>query len=93
MLREFHLDTEPDTKDFLYISSLHFGIVQLSPLRRLYEDILFTLHGIFSFEYCGASLLWTKPLSILLAKILTAVKERHQMYCATEYARSGVNQM
>jgi hypothetical protein len=26
-------------------------------------------------------------------KILTAVKERLQMYCATVYARSGVNQM
>jgi hypothetical protein len=31
----------------------------------------------------------TKPLSILLTKILTAVKERYQMYCATAYARSG----
>jgi hypothetical protein len=35
----------------------------------------------------------TKPLSILLTKILTAVKERLQMYCATVCARSGVNQM
>ena len=35
----------------------------------------------------------TKPLSILLTKILTAVKERLHMYCATVYARSGVNQM
>jgi hypothetical protein len=32
-------------------------------------------------------------LSILLTKILTAVKERLHMYCATVYARSGVNQM
>jgi hypothetical protein len=31
-------------------------------------------------------------LSILLTKILTAVKERLQMYCATVSARSGVNQ-
>ena len=35
----------------------------------------------------------TKLLSVLLTKILTAVKERLQMYCATVYARSGVNQM
>jgi tRNA(His) 5'-end guanylyltransferase len=34
-----------------------------------------------------------KPLSKLLTKILTSVKERVQMYCATVYARSGVNQM
>jgi hypothetical protein len=35
----------------------------------------------------------SKSLSILLTKILTAVKERLQMYCVTVYARSGVNQM
>jgi hypothetical protein len=35
----------------------------------------------------------TKPLSILLTKILTAVKERLHMYCATVYAKSRVNQM
>jgi hypothetical protein len=34
----------------------------------------------------------TKPLSIFLIKMLTAVKERLRMYCATVYA-SGVNQM
>jgi hypothetical protein len=28
----------------------------------------------------------TKPLSILLKKMLTAVKERLQIYCATVYA-------
>jgi hypothetical protein len=35
----------------------------------------------------------TKPLSILLTKILTVVKEGLHMHCATVYARSGVNQM
>jgi hypothetical protein len=35
----------------------------------------------------------TKLLSVLLTNILTAVKERLQIYCATVYARSGVNQM
>jgi hypothetical protein len=35
----------------------------------------------------------TKPLSILLTKMLTAVKERLHMNCATEYARNGVNQI
>jgi hypothetical protein len=35
----------------------------------------------------------TKLLSVLLTNILTVVKERLQIYCATVYARSGVNQM
>ena len=35
----------------------------------------------------------TKPLSQILTRILTAVKERFQKYCDTAYARSGVNQM
>ena len=41
----------------------------------------------------GSSKCSTKPLSLILTKILTAVKEKLQMYCATTYARSGVNQM
>jgi hypothetical protein len=35
----------------------------------------------------------TKPISLLLANILTAVIEKLQTYCATTYARSGLNQM
>jgi hypothetical protein len=35
----------------------------------------------------------TKPLSVLVTKILTAVKEKLQMYCANVFARTGVNQM
>ena len=34
-----------------------------------------------------------KPLSQILTRILTAVKEGIQKYCDTAYARSGVNQM
>jgi hypothetical protein len=41
----------------------------------------------------GSNNFTTKPQSMLLTKILTAVKERLQVYCATVYARSGVNQM
>jgi hypothetical protein len=43
----------------------------------------------------GSSKCSTKPLSLLLMKILTAVKEKLQTYCATTYTctRSGVNQM
>ena len=35
----------------------------------------------------------TEPLSQILTRILTAVKEGLQKYCDTAYARSGVNQM
>ena len=35
----------------------------------------------------------TKPLSQILTRILTAVKEGLQKYCDTAYARSDVNQM
>ena len=35
----------------------------------------------------------TKPLSLLLTKLLTAIKESLHRYCSTAYSRSGVNQM
>ena len=34
-----------------------------------------------------------KPLSILLTKLLTHIKQRLQKYCETSYKRSRVNQM
>jgi hypothetical protein len=40
----------------------------------------------------GSSKCSTKSLSLLLTKILSAVKEKLRTYCATKYARSGVNQ-
>jgi hypothetical protein len=41
----------------------------------------------------GSNKCSTKPLSLLLTNILTAEKEKLQTYCATIYARSGINQM
>ena len=41
----------------------------------------------------GSSRCSTKPLSILLTKILTHIKQGLQKYCQTAYSRSGVNQM
>jgi hypothetical protein len=35
----------------------------------------------------------TKPLSLLLTKQLTAIKESRQRYCSAAYSRNGVNQM
>ena len=41
----------------------------------------------------GSSKCSTKPLSILLTKLLTHIKQGLQKYCETSYSRSGVNQM
>ena len=41
----------------------------------------------------GSSKCSTKPLSILLTKLLTHIKQGLQEYCETSYSRSGVNQM
>ena len=41
----------------------------------------------------GSSKCSTKPLSILLTKLLTRNKQGLQKYCETAYPRSGVNQM
>ena len=41
----------------------------------------------------GSSKCSTKPLSILLTKLLTHIKQGLQMYCETAYSRSGINQM
>ena len=41
----------------------------------------------------GSSKCSTKPLSILLTKLLTHIKQGLQKYCKTFYSRSGVNQM
>jgi hypothetical protein len=41
----------------------------------------------------GSSKCSTKPLSLLLTKLLTAVKESLQRYCSTAYSKRGVNQM
>jgi hypothetical protein len=41
----------------------------------------------------GSSKCSTKPLSLLLTKLLTAIKESLQKYCSAACSRSGVNQM
>ena len=40
----------------------------------------------------GSSKCSTKSISQILTRLLTAVKEGHQMYCNTAYTRCGVNQ-
>ena len=41
----------------------------------------------------GSSTYSTKPLSILLTKLLTHIKQGLQKYCETAYSRSGINKM
>ena len=41
----------------------------------------------------GSSKCSTKPLSILLTKLLTHIKQGLQKYCETAYSRSGINQL
>ena len=41
----------------------------------------------------GSSKCSTKPLSILLTKLLTHIKQGLQKYCKTDYSRSEINQM
>ena len=41
----------------------------------------------------GSSKCSTKPLSVLLTKLLSTIKDGLQSYCSTAYSRSGVNQM
>ena len=41
----------------------------------------------------GSSKCSTKPLSSLLTKLLTHIKQCLQKYCETAYSRSGINQM
>ena len=44
-------------------------------------------------SFAGSARCSTKPLSILLTKLLTHIKQGLQKYCETAYSRSGVNQM
>ena len=41
----------------------------------------------------GSSKCSTKPLSYLLRKLLTNIKQGLQKYCETAFSRSGINQM
>ena len=45
------------------------------------------------YQHARSSRCSTKPLSILLTKLLTRIKQGLQKYCETAYSRSGINQM
>ena len=56
-------------------------------IPKLHENLCKTQYIAGSAKYS------TKPLSTALTKVLTAVKDDIQKYCATVYSRSGVSQM
>ena len=77
VLRSFHIQTSDTDFELPYL----YWIPKLhkTPYKQRY--------------IAGSSKCSTKPLSVLLTKILTVIKEKLQQQCTTAYSRSGVNQM
>ena len=67
----------------------------LNALGSLYyhynSKIIFLLF--YLYVYCMREKYYSKPLSILLTKLLAHIKQGLQKCCETAYARRGVNQM
>ena len=71
---------------------------QYQPLEELDLPYIYWIPKMLKNPYkhrfiAGSSKCSTKPLSILLTKLLTHIKQGLQKYCETAYSRSGVNQM
>ena len=77
VLTSFGIETSNDELDLLYIYLIP------KAHKNPYKHRFIT----------GSSKCSTKPLSILLTKQLTHIKQGLQKYCETTYSRSGVNQM
>ena len=77
VLTSFGIETSDDEPHFLYIYWM----------PKMHKN---------SYKHrflAGSSKCSTKPLSILLTKLLTHIKQCLQKYCETAYSRSGINQM
>ena len=77
VLTSFGIETSDDELDLPYIYWI--PKMQKSPYKHRF--------------IAGSSKCSTKPLSILLTKLLTHIKQGLQKYCETAYSRSGINQM
>ena len=77
VLISFGIETSDDELDLPYI----YWIPKIHKNRYKHRFI------------AGSSKCSTKPLSILLTKLLTHIKQGFQKYCKTTYSRSGINQM
>ena len=80
----------------------HLSVLTSFEIKCLKEDldlpVLYWIPKLHNNPYkqryiTGSAKCSTKPLSKVLKKVLTAVKEGLQKCCATAYFRSGVNQM
>ena len=76
-LTSFWIETSDDEQDLQYIYWIQK--MHKNPYKHRF---------IASFFKCS-----TKPLSILLTKLLTYIKQGLQRYCETAYSRSGFNQL
>ena len=77
VLTSFGIETSDDELDLPYIYWI--PKMQKNPYKHRF--------------IAGSSKCSTKPLSILLTKLLTHIKQGLQKYCETAYSRSGINQM
>ena len=81
-----------------YLTNTNYTVYKGYWNFQLSEDIFnFKKWNILSEDilklFAGSSKSSTKPLSILLTKLLTHIKQGLQKYCETAYSRSGINQM
>ena len=84
------------------ILSNHKGVLNSFGINTKQEDL--DLHSLYCIPklhkdpykeryIAGSSNCSTKPLSVLLTKILATIKDGLQSYCDTVYSTSGINQM
>jgi hypothetical protein len=81
------------TMHLFYVLLIFLAILMIMNFLTFTGSINFIKHLTNKDSLLVPKTLSTILLSILLSNILTAVKERLQMYCATVYARKVVNQM
>ena len=84
-------------------STLDFYQIYIFNLDQIQKTTNSICHIFIGFQRCtnpnkhrfivGSAKCSTKPLPILLTKLLTHIKQGLQKYCETAYSRSGVNQM
>ena len=77
VLTSFGIETSDDELDLPYIYWI--PKMQKNPYKHRF--------------IAGSSKCSTKPISILLTKLLTHIKQGLQKHCETAYSRSGINQM
>ena len=73
---------------------VHRNSIKHKPFKKTRQEFKHQCSFSYKQRYiAGSAKCSIKPLSQILTRILTAVKEDFQKYCDTAYARSGVNQM